>query len=190
MKATGSMSDFTFVTSNDIKVLAAKTACDEFGISFDRENIDFVEIQASQGEPIARHKADQAYKTLRKPIVVTDDSWIIPGLKGFPGPYMKQVNDWFSVEDWLNLTRSLTDRRMILRQIIVYQDATGQELFACDLEALILKESRTSTGIKHFSIISFDGGKHSAAEIVEKGESGIKHLPNSWHDLCNWLQNR
>lgn len=182
------MSDFTFVTSNNIKVQAATAACNEFGISFDRTVIDFIEIQSSQGAPIARHKAEQAYSQLHKPIVITDDSWIIPALNGFPGPYMKQVNDWFSIEDWLRLTRDLTDRRMILRQIIVYQDSRQQRLFSCDLEAVMLRESRSATGIKHFSIISFDGGQHSAAELSERGESPIKHLPNSWHGLCKWLQ--
>ncbi len=182
------MSNFTFVTSNDIKVLAAKEVCNEFGISFDRDNIDFVEIQADDGTAIARHKAEQAFVQLQKPVVVTDDSWLIPGLNGFPGPYMKQVNDWFSVDDWLRLTRDLDDRRMILRQIVVYQDTMRQQLFVSDLEAILLKESRSTTGIKHFSIISFDGGKHSAAELTERGESSIKHLSNSWHELCEWLQ--
>jgi len=190
MKAPGSMSDFTFVTSNDIKVHAAGVACAEFDITFDRENIEFVEIQSSEGEAIARHKASQAYDQLKRPIVVTDDSWITPGLHGFPGPYMKQVNDWFTTDDWLHLTHDLTDRRMILRQIVVYQDAKEQRVFTSDLEAIILHEARSTTGIKHFSIISFDGGKHSAAELVERGESSIRHLQNSWHDLCKWLQNR
>lgn len=184
------MSDFTFVTTNDMKVRAAKTACDEFGVSFDRATIDFVEIQSSDGEDIACHKAEQAYAELQKPIVITDDSWLIPALNGFPGPYMKQVNDWFSTDDWLRLTRDLTDRRMILRQIVVYQDAGGQKVFNTDLEALLLSEPRDTNYVKHFSIISFDNGKHSAAEVTNRGESSIKDLLHSWHDLCTWLQNR
>ena len=184
------MSDFTFVTSNDIKVQAATVVCNEFGFKFDRHVIDFVEIQSSDGQAIARHKAEQAYAELKQPVVVTDDSWLTPDLNGFPGPYMKQVNDWFSTDDWLRLTRDLEDRRMILRQIIVYQDVDGQHVFECELEALLLRESRSTTDIKHFSIISFDGGKHSAAEMSENGESAIKHLNNSWHDFCEWLKNK
>lgn len=189
MKATSS-ADFSFVTSNDIKYHAAKVVLDGYGIAFDRQIIDFIEIQADEGESIARHKAEQAYAALQRPIVVTDDSWLIPGLKGFPGAYMHQVNDWFTADDWLRLTRDLTDRRMILRQIIVYQDASGQQLFSSDIEALLLTESRTASGLNHFSIISFDGGKHSAAEVFEAGESAIKDLPNSWQILSEWFLNR
>ena len=179
---------FTFVTSNEIKVLAAKSVCDSFALHFDNQSLDFVEIQADNGEIIAQHKAEQAYALLNQPIVITDDSWLIPGLNGFPGAYMKQVNDWFAPDDWLRLTRDLDDRRMILRQIIVYQDEHGQQLFSSDLEAMLLTEARSNSGIKHFSIISFDGGVHSAAEMVESGQSAIKDLPNSWHDLCLWLK--
>lgn len=189
MKANPS-ADFSFVTSNDIKFQAAKFVLDTHGIIFDRQLIDFVEIQADDGESIARHKAEQAFAALQAPVVVTDDSWLIPGLNGFPGAYMHQVNDWFSADDWLRLTRDLVDRRMILRQIIVYQDVAGQQLFSSDIEALILHESRTSSGLKHFSIISFDGGRSSAAEVFEAGESAIKDLPNSWQAFSEWFIRR
>ena len=179
---------FTFITSNDLKVLAAHEVCDAHHITFDRQATDFVEIQSDNGEAIARDKATQAYEKLKSPIVVTDDSWLIPGLRGFPGPYMKQVNDWFTPEDWLRLTRGLTDRRMILRQIIVYQDSDGQRVFTSDIESTLLTTSRSQSGHKHFSIISFDGGIHSAAEAVEAGHSAIQDKPNSWHELCAWLQ--
>ncbi len=179
---------FTFVTSNDLKVMAAHEVCDKHDILFDRQVIDFVEIQSDNGETIARDKAAQAYTQLNTPLVVTDDSWLIPGLGGFPGPYMKQVNDWFTPDDWIRLTRDLTDRRMILRQIIVYQDSDGQRVFTSDVESVLLTSSRSQSGHKHFSIISFDGGVHSAAEVVESGRSALQNEPNSWHELCAWLQ--
>lgn len=179
---------FTFVTSNDLKVHAAKVVCEEYGMSFDRQVIDFVEIQADEGELIARDKLAQAYQQLQKPVAVTDDSWLFPGLGGFPGAYMKQVNDWFSVEDWLRLTTGLGDRRVILRQIVGYQDAQRSRLFTVDIEGIILPEASGTCASPHFSIISFDNGQHSAAEMVSAGKPAIKHLKNSWHDLCEWLQ--
>jgi inosine/xanthosine triphosphate pyrophosphatase family protein len=84
MKANSSV-DFSFVTSNDIKFQAAKFFLDAHGITFDRQLIEFIEIQADEGGVIARNKAEQAYAALQRPIVVTDDSWLVPGLNGFPG---------------------------------------------------------------------------------------------------------
>ncbi len=182
------MSDFTFVTSNDAKVGAARVACDAFGITFDREVIDFVEIQALDGDPIAKHKVAQAYEKLQKPVVITDDSWLIPALGGFPGPYMSQINSWLSIDDFLNLTRSLEDRTIILRQIVIYQDASVQKLFSADIPGIILQEARGEYSIMHLNAISFDAGQHSAGELTQAGQSAIAHLPTSWDDLCKWLQ--
>jgi XTP/dITP diphosphohydrolase len=182
------MPDFVFVTSNDLKVLAAQQACDQYGITFDRKDLDISELQSDSGEEIARGKAEQAYAELGVPIAITDDSWIIPGLNGFPGPYMKHVNKWLSVDDYLNLTRHLEDRRIILRSIIVYQDERGQQVFSTDIAGLLMNEPRGKSDIKHFMITSFDGGANSAAETLAPGYSPLKDLRTTWDDLCEWLQ--
>jgi XTP/dITP diphosphohydrolase len=182
------MADFTFVTSNDHKVMTAKAVCGQFGLTFERKNMDLIEIQSDTGEPIASNKAGQAYEAYKRPVTITDDSWIIPGLNGFPGPYMKYINQWFKPEDFLRLVTPLQDRSIIMRQIIVYQDERRKKIFAVDLEGTLLREARGSSIIPHFSIISFDGGKHSVAEAEVGGLSVISGLSNAWHQVCEWLK--
>jgi len=55
---------------------------------------------------------------------------------------MKSINDWFTPEDWLRLTSDLTDRTIILRQIVVYQDKHGQQLFSVDIPGMLLREAQ------------------------------------------------
>lgn len=182
--------DFTFVTSNDAKLMAAKAICQQFGVTFDRETVDFIEMQHDDGEPIARHKSEQAFTALQKPVVVTDDSWIIPGLRGFPGPYMKQINHWLTSENFLDLTRGLTDRRIILRQIVVFQDEHGQQLFTSDVVASILTEARGSAPAMCLNVISFDGSERSAGELYDSNINPLNTTETSWHILCDWLHSR
>jgi inosine/xanthosine triphosphate pyrophosphatase family protein len=144
------------------------------------------EIQGEDSELIARDKANKAFAKFQKPVVISDDSWSVPGLNGFPGAYMKSVNDWFTVDDWLNLTRPLTDRRIMLTQIVVYQDADGQQLFSCDIKGILLPEARGKSPYPHSEITSFDGGQTSNAEHHERGQSSASHLPNVWHDFAEW----
>ncbi len=184
------MSDFTFVTTNEHKVRTAEVVCRQFGISFDRANLELVEIQADNGEDIVWHKVDQAFQQLQKPVVVTDNSWSIPGLKGFPGPYMKYMNEWFTPEDFLRLTKPLQDRRIILHQLLAYQDKNEQKLFATDITGVLLKEIRGSSKFPHFTITSFDGGKHSFPEQSDHGEPTEYNQRLAWHDLCEWLKAR
>lgn len=181
------MKTVTFVTSNDTKFQHAKRATDELGIQLERVNMHLDELQSEHGEEIARHKAEQAYASLQQPIVITDDTWIIPGLKGFPGPYMKSMNEWFTPEDWLRLTLPLNDRRIILSQHAVYQDAHGQHYINQAIDGLLLSEIRGQHKHSHLTIASFDGGQTSAAERVAAGKSAIQEAPKIWRSIAELI---
>ncbi|MGF7229518.1 MAG: non-canonical purine NTP pyrophosphatase [Candidatus Saccharibacteria bacterium] len=183
------MQKLNFVTGNDIKFHLAEKICDTFDVSLEQVELDIPEIQSETGEPVARDKAQKAFDQLGTPLVVTDDSWVIPGLNGFPGPYMKSMNHWFTPEDWINLTAELEDREIILRQIAVYQDEHEQVLFAVDIKATLLKEVRGVSKFPHNTIISFDGGDHSFAELEVQGKT-IDNHHTAWHELAAWLKAR
>lgn len=149
---------------------------------------DIDEIQGEDAETIAGQKAHDAYTLVQKPLVVTDDSWAVPALKGFPGAYMKSINYWFTVEDWLRLMDGVTDRRMILQQMAVYQDELEQVIFAKDIEAIMLNEPHGSDAKSPvLALISFDGGKTSVAESFAKGSSSIAEKQTVWHELAAWV---
>jgi non-canonical purine NTP pyrophosphatase (RdgB/HAM1 family) len=181
------MSEVLYASGNKVKFRQAQEVCKTFGITLIQDSLNVPEIQGEIAEPIARDKAEKAFAKFQRPVIISDDSWIIPGLNGFPGAYMKSVNDWFTVGDWLHLTRPLKDRRIILRQIVVYQDENGQHLFSCNIEGIILLEARGDSADRPSSAItSFDNGKHSNAEFEERSESPTANLPSVWHDFAEW----
>lgn len=179
-----------FITTNDNKFQTAQAVCKQFGITLRRKQLDIEEIQAEDGLIIAKRKAEDAFRQHPHPLVITDDSWSIPGLRGFPGPYMKSMNGWLTTADYLRLILPLTDRRIILRQIVVYQDSGQQRVFVDDIEGILLTKARGSSPYTHFAITSFDGGKHSAAEINMSGHSAIVQHHTAWHDFSEWLNSR
>ncbi len=183
------MKQIIFATGNNQKLLTAQKVCDEFGIKLVQNGgLHVDEIQGEDGEAIARHKAQEVYKILQKPCVITDDSWVIPALNGFPGPYMKSINVWFTSEDWLRLMRGVEDRRIVLRQIAVYQDENGQRLFAVDVEGVVLKEiCGTSTEFQNQNVISLEKNGRSIDEVFNEGRSALEGHHTSWHELGAWL---
>lgn len=185
-----SMSPILFATGNDVKFRSGAAVCRQFGIRLKQLVLDIPEIQAADGEAVARDKALRAYEMTQKPVIISDDSWIVPGLNGFPGPFMKFVAQWLTPEDWLRLTTHLTDRRVILQQIVVYQDQNGQQLFATDIEGILLTEIRSlDSSSSSNSVVSLDGGKTSIAEMAEtKATLADIDAHTSWHDLCDWLK--
>jgi XTP/dITP diphosphohydrolase len=177
------MVDFIFVTSNDHKVRIAKAVCEQAGIDFERQNVEFVEIQSDSAEEIALHKVRQAYEKFGQPVAVTDDSWIWPGLNGFPGPYMKYMNQWL-----LNLTRGLTNRRAIMRQVVAYKNGDQEKVFVSDIAGILLEQAQGESKIAHFPIVSFDGGRHSLAQDEDTRIEALAKIDNAWHQLCEWLK--
>lgn len=178
-----------FVTSNQIKFDSAAALLEPFDIKLERVEHDFTEIQAS-GEQIARHKAQAAFGFYQKPLIVSDDTWEIPALRGFPGAYMHPVNDWFTAGDWLRLMHGIADRRIILRQNIVYQDGRGQQFFSFDQTGVLLTEARGDSKYTNLTIISFTGGRTSRAEDIAAGETmvGREAINTGWQQLGEWLK--
>jgi len=182
------MKAVVFATSSVIKYSVAWHVLAKSNINLVREDLDVPEIQGEEGEVIARDKAEKAFQKLGKPVIITDDTWMIPGLNNFPGPYMKSMNEWLTPEDWLRLTDTLADRRIILRQFAVYQDANLQKVFIGDVEGILLHEIRGKSKHPHCTIISFDDGKHSDAEFHEQGLSGTKDSRTVWDEIGPWLE--
>lgn len=180
----------TFVTGNDVKFRVALQVAQELGYEIDQATIDFDELQAD-GKTIALDKARKAFTELQRPVVITDDEWDIPGLKGFPGMYMKQVNEWFTIDDWLRLTQSLVDRRIIRRRHAVYKDPQTEQYFVDEHDGILLQEARGANKYTHLAILSFNGGSMSLAEELANPVRSTVDGDNSvWHQLGAWFNSQ
>lgn len=186
------MNTFSVITTNEDKFRTAQKVCAEFGVQLEQvASYDIDEIQGEDAKKIVARKAADAYALVQKPVIVTDDSWIIPALGGFPGAYMKSVNQWFAIEDWLRLLSGVKDRTVVLSQLVAYQDAHEQVIFAVDVEGILLdKPQGDSKKSPPMALASFDGGKTTVAQNMVAGASSTAHLKTAWHELAAWLQAR
>lgn len=180
-------------TGNSMKFGIGKTICAEYGIELIQSPVDIDEIQGEDPEKIITRKAQDAYEALDKPVVVSDDSWAIPGLNGFPGAYMKSVNHWFTPEDFVNLTKGLKDRRVFLQQYLAYCDGTNTTVFNHDIPGTLLTEARGKSGDPAFKIVALD--KDNGLTIAEVYDQGKEHEPSrlfdrndAWHGFGEWYR--
>jgi XTP/dITP diphosphohydrolase len=184
-----------FVTGNAKKFSIGKSICNQHGIELQQIVADIPEIQGEDPEIITRNKAMSAYKVVGKPVIVSDDSWDIPGLNGFPGPYMKSMNAWFTAQDFINLTHSLKDRRAYVQQFLAYSDEYETVLFRQDIGGTLLDTPKGTSHDPWRMVITMDGdnGK-SLAEIDEDGTTDtperLAHFPQPWDDLIKWLEKK
>lgn len=189
------MTTIYFATTNQDKVQIAMTACTESKFVIKPVSLEIDEIQGEDPEVIVRHKAQQAYEQLGMPVVVSDDTWDIPSLNGFPGAYMKSINYWFTPEDFLRLMDGVEDRRIILHQYLAYTDGRVTEVFKNDISGQIINEARgKSDKSPNMTVIVLDSdnGK-TIAEVFEKGTTNAitdryKNQPDVWHKFVKWYK--
>lgn len=189
------MNTVYFATSNQEKIQIAQTICQEANITVKPIKLDIDEIQGEDPELIVRDKAQRAYEQLGMPVVVSDDTWDIPALKGFPGAYMKSINYWFTPDDFLRLMDGVENRTIILHQYLAYTDGNVTEVFKNDIPGRIINEARGKSEKSPnmtVTVLDSDNGK-TIAEVFEQGEEAVvaryKNRPDAWHGFIEWYKN-
>lgn len=178
------MKYIVFVTGNDRKIGEAKAALVDFDITLQTKQFEINEIQSHDPIEIARHKAKEAFRLAKEPIIITDTSWEIPALKGFPGGYMKDVADWFEATDFINLLSGHKDKSISFTETIVYQDSSQTKIFSEKYLGIIVDKPR-GTGNSIEQVAEFDG-----FTIGERHQQGrFSHDPRTyiWYQFAKWF---
>jgi inosine/xanthosine triphosphate pyrophosphatase family protein len=179
-----------FSTGNWHKAAHATEVCIGYDIDLIQKELEIDEIQSEDGEKIVIDKANKAFEILNQPVVVSDDSWSITGLNGFPGAYMKSMNHWLSVDDFLRLTENLENRQIFMIGYLAYKDKDITKVFRQKREAHLMKEAK-GKGHSSGSIISMKGD--NGLSINEVYTSDISHkdreVAKVWHEFADWYRN-
>lgn len=155
--ATGSSDKFTYVS----KLLA------DVPVTLVQRAVEIDEIQSEDAEKVAAKKAADAFRLIKEPLFVTDTFWSIPALNGFPGAYMKEVNQWFMAEDFIHLMQGKKDNRIIAKDVITYMDEFQTKQFTIELEGMLAQSPWRETGNSLENVAQFEG--KYLGEIKEEG---------------------
>jgi XTP/dITP diphosphohydrolase len=109
-----------YITGNDVKFNVASQVFTNTEIVLLQKNLSTPELQSKSVQEVAMYSADWASKELNQAVMVTDAGFYIEALNGFPGPFIKYVNEWFSAEDFINLMHDKTNRSIIIQDCLAY----------------------------------------------------------------------
>lgn len=177
-----------FLTSNTYKIFLAKKNLKPLGIDFEAKPFEIPEIQSDTDTEIATKKAINAFAMLQKPLFVTDDSWYIPSLRGFPGAYMKYMNQWLTPEDFLRLIKPYKNRDIMIRQTLCFTDGKETKVFS-QVSTGALLEHPQGKGLPILEISSFSKSGKSVAELVAEDKNPIDNTA-VWTDFGTWYLSR
>ncbi len=117
-----------YVTGNAVKFDVALKTFANTGIVLLQKKLDTPEIQNKSVQEVAMYSARWASKQLNEPVIVTDAGFYIEALNGFPGPFIKFVNEWLSADDYINLMRGKINRTIIIQDCLAYCHPDGEPL--------------------------------------------------------------
>jgi non-canonical purine NTP pyrophosphatase (RdgB/HAM1 family) len=179
------MTEILFATGNQRKINEANDTLEAYGITVKSVSIEIDEIQHHDPVEITKAKARAAFALLGEPVVVSDTSWSIPALGGFPGGYMKDVGIWWSEQDWLNIMAGHDNKTIICQEHLAYFN--GEELahFSKDYEGVFLPQIQGPivNEKESFERVASLNGINSLAE----GQAN-RILSNEKKQLAHWQQ--
>lgn len=178
-----------YITSNQQKIRIAQKYLDPLSVTIEGKHLDLIEVQSDDIAHIASEKAKQAYEVIKKPLFVNDAGWYITALNGFPGPYMKYMNDWLKAEDILNMMQRHTNREVIFREVVCYVDEHGVQPFVGEVKGVVLAHDTAPGEIPSRSIFSLSTTNKSIAECWQEDIASVNNS-EIWDEFAQWLSSR
>lgn len=99
------------VTGNLSKVEVAKHALAPFSIEVKQLVMETPEIQSSDTEEVARYSVRYAAEKAGKPVIKGDFGMFIEALNGFPGPFVKFINEWLTARKFVQFYKNEVNKK-------------------------------------------------------------------------------
>lgn len=178
----------TFVSSNKEKQHFAAIELTKHNIPYEFVDLTLVEIQSDDPRIVVEAKAKHAYEMLRKPAVVSDHFWQFPALNGFPGAYMKYINEWLTPEQLLRLLDGVSDRQAFLTESLAIFDGTSTHIFK-EIVTGLARVTPEGNGLPGQQVISLAADGHSIAyHLNHNTDPRGDDERDVWKQLVKWYR--
>lgn len=180
--------EIILVTGNKDKLAQARATFARHNISVISNEAQVDEIQSKDPIAITKAKAKECFKAIKKPLIVSDHSWAISALNGFPGGYAKDVNQWFTAENFLALMDQQIDRNVYLTECLVYQDEEVSKIFITKHAGEVSFTKKGTGRVPFEQVIRLSGSSKTIAEIIDNGKQAIANEQSSWEKFAIWYK--
>ena len=153
----------TFITSSANKLLEVERI---IGRPLAREALELEEIQAIDLEPVVRHKAQQAYAQLCRPVLVEDTGLAFAAWNGLPGALIKWFLSALGTAGICRLLHEETNRAASATTLFAYCEGTDCRVFAGTVAGVIPESPRGTSGFGWDAIFQPLGSERTFAEMA------------------------
>lgn len=182
------MKTILFATGNARKIHEARVTLAPFSIVVEPIKVQTEEIQHTDPTEITKAKARAAYLAIGRPVVVSDTSWAIPALGGFPGGYMKDISTWWQAKNWIDIMKRQSDKRIFCMEHVAYYDGSDVRHFVEKYEGYFVDEPRGRIDeAESFERVVVLYGNETMAEQLARGDhASAGESLGHWQQFGKW----
>ncbi len=159
-------------------------------VPLDMAHIDIDEPQSLDIEYVVKKKAEEAYKILKRPLIVDDVGFKIEAWNGFPGPFIKFLLQTLGNRKLLKLLKNETNRNVIVQGTVGYHDGKNIKIFTGEVEGTISYEERGSDGWGFDFFFVPKGEKKTFAELGFNKKNELSHRRAAFTQLKKFLDSK
>jgi len=169
------ITELTYITSHPAK---AERLGWYLSFPVTHQKLDLPEIQSLDPAEVATVKATEAYKQLRKPVLVEDVSIVFEAMGKLPGPLIKWFLSELKVEGLCRLLDGFPTRRASVEVTFALHDGKKVHIFAGKRTGTITDKPRGKELFGTDSIFIPDGWDKTWGEMTEEEEkaSSVRRL--------------
>jgi len=177
---------FVLVSGNPGKLAEARRLWPE---GFDEAAVDLPEIQSLDLAEVLHAKADEAWRRLRRPLVVEETGLELAGLAGFPGPLVKWMLAAIGPTGIAHTARAFGDPRATARCMLLYCDGSDRLLAEGATHGTLVAAPRGIGGFGWDPVFLADGEELTYGQLPAERKDEIGHRGRAWRALRLVFQN-
>lgn len=183
------MKKVTMVTGNLGKWKVASKIFEKYNVELFHEKINTPEIQSHDVEEVSKYSAEYAAQKLNKPVIKSDVGYYIEALNGFPGPFLRYINDYLTSEEILKLMDGKENRVILLKECLTFATPSGLIKQFVNIEKATISKKAMGTGTTFDRIVIFNGDK--LPKSMNSEEKNYKHFEETlviYDNMAKYLE--
>ncbi len=188
--ARSSVPPFVLVTGNSGKLREAHRFLAKVisGFHLEHQSIDLPEIQSLDLVTVLEAKADEAWRRLRRPVVVDETGLALASMGGFPGPLVKWLLESVGAAGLGRMAHRLDDPRATAHCALMYFDGEQRWVGEAAVDGHLLAEPAGEHGFGWDPIFVPAGQQATYAQMSDETKDRIGHRGHAWRRLLEQLQ--
>ena len=175
---------FVFVTGNPGKRVEAERLT---GARLETVEMDLPEIQSLDLAEILEHKAEEAWRRLRRPLVVEETGLYLAAWRGFPGPLVRWMLEAAGAQGIARSAIAVGEPRAAARCALLYRDGKRSISAEGETHGRLVLPPRGEQGFGWDPVFEPDGETRTYGELGAEEKDQIGHRGRAWRALLAQL---